>query len=119
MHLCEKKHNQQKLVIKRIYTDFNTTAWEGAKNEVGILKSLNHPNIIQYYDSFMKHGVVHIVMEYASKGTLFDFICENKPTNFSPQVKQQINTTTIIFFVHLESYEPILSNCTGFTSRAF
>lgn len=85
-YLCEKKHNNQKLVVKRINIDLNDEVLKTAKNEVAILKSLNHPNIIQYYDSFAKNGVLHIVMEYATKGTVFDYILQNKPKQFTPQV---------------------------------
>ena len=36
-----------------------------AVNEVTILKMLNHPNIIEYYESFLADKAMMIVMEYA------------------------------------------------------
>lgn len=39
-------------------------------NEILILKSLNHPNIVRYVDSFLVDDTVYIVMEFASKGDL-------------------------------------------------
>ncbi len=38
------------------------------KNEIEVLKSLSHPNIVKYYESFVANGVVSIIMEYAEQG---------------------------------------------------
>ena len=35
---------------------------------------LRHPNIIQYYNSFLHESAMMIVMEYAAGGTLHDLI---------------------------------------------
>lgn len=45
--------------------------------EYDILKSLNHPNIIKVYEQFSEPGYRGVVLEYASKGNLKDFIAEN------------------------------------------
>jgi serine/threonine protein kinase len=41
-----------------------------AITEVHVLSTLVHPNILQYEDSFLDSGALHIVMEYAAGGTL-------------------------------------------------
>ena len=41
-----------------------------ALNEVTILRSVQHRNIITYYESFLHEGRLCIVMELATKGTL-------------------------------------------------
>ena len=41
--------------------------------EVLLLRKLQHPNIIQYYTSFVENHALHIVMEYADGG---DMYCE-------------------------------------------
>lgn len=86
IHLCERKHNHQKLVVKQISTDLQGEQLRAAKNEVAILKSLQHPNIIKYYDSFTKNGIFYIVMEYACKGNLYELIYRSRPNYFAPQV---------------------------------
>eukprot|EP00291_Cryptomonas_curvata_P007313 CAMPEP_0172193952 /NCGR_PEP_ID=MMETSP1050-20130122/25279_1 /TAXON_ID=233186 /ORGANISM="Cryptomonas curvata, Strain CCAP979/52" /LENGTH=125 /DNA_ID=CAMNT_0012869643 /DNA_START=207 /DNA_END=580 /DNA_ORIENTATION=- len=47
---------------------------EGALQEVHLLASFDHPYVIRYYDSFVDDEVLHIVMEFASHGTLSDRI---------------------------------------------
>ncbi|MFN9943214.1 MAG: protein kinase [bacterium] len=32
------------------------------------MKTLNHPNIVKYYDSFVNNGRICIVMDYAENG---------------------------------------------------
>lgn len=41
-----------------------------ALNEVAILRTLNHPNIIQYVDHFQYNNSLYIVMQYANGGDL-------------------------------------------------
>lgn len=52
----------------------STFYFQVTQNEVYILASLNHPNIIQYFDSFVLENKLHIVMEYALQGNLHDYI---------------------------------------------
>ncbi|KAG5876755.1 hypothetical protein JTB14_001231 [Gonioctena quinquepunctata] len=85
VQLCERIHNKQKIVVKQIITELEGQQLEAAKNEVAILKSLNHPNIIQYYDSYILKGIFYIVMEYASQGTLQEFIEKERQKYLSPQ----------------------------------
>lgn len=86
VHLCERIHNKQKVVVKRL-RDLEGEQLEVAKNEISILKALNHPNVIMYFDSFVNKGNVSIVMEYASKGTLQELIAKERPNIFAPQVR--------------------------------
>lgn len=49
-------------------------------NEIMILKSLRHPNIVSYVDSFVVGGNMVIFMEYAEKGDLNHYVkqCKNE-----------------------------------------
>jgi calcium-dependent protein kinase len=44
------------------------------KNEVEILSSLDHPNIIKFYDSYEDTKFLHLVTEFCSGGELFDYV---------------------------------------------
>lgn len=49
-----------------------------AENEVTLLKVLNGPTIIKYYEHYTDSDTIYIVMEYASGGSLFDRISDHK-----------------------------------------
>lgn len=73
-------------MVKELCTSLAGDELKAAKNEVSILKSLDHPHVIRYYDSFMKNNTVSIVMEYATQGTVYDLIKKKRPDYFEPQV---------------------------------
>ena len=43
-------------------------------DEINIMKSLNHPNIIKYIDFFKEPDVFYLCLEYAPGGELFERI---------------------------------------------
>ncbi|CAH8856746.1 unnamed protein product [Trichobilharzia szidati] len=44
---------------------------EEARKEVSVLSKMNHPNIVQYCDSFEESGWLYIIMEYCDQGDLY------------------------------------------------
>ncbi|NXB48739.1 NUAK2 kinase, partial [Leucopsar rothschildi] len=48
------------------------------RREIEIMSSLNHPHIIAVHEVFENSGKIVIVMEYASKGDLYDYISERQ-----------------------------------------
>ncbi|KAJ8260237.1 hypothetical protein GJAV_G00178670 [Gymnothorax javanicus] len=48
------------------------------RREIEIMSSLNHPHIITIYEVFENKHKIVIVMEYASRGDLYDYICEQQ-----------------------------------------
>ena len=42
-------------------------------NEIQLMESLDHPNIIKYYDSFEHKGDLCIIMEYADSGLSINY----------------------------------------------
>eukprot|EP00761_Pharyngomonas_kirbyi_P011620 gb/GECH01011646.1/.p1 GENE.gb/GECH01011646.1/~~gb/GECH01011646.1/.p1 ORF type:complete len:629 (+),score=158.37 gb/GECH01011646.1/:1-1887(+) len=53
-----------------------------AHEEGKILSYMEHPNIIRYYDSFIEHSILHIVMELAERGSLAEKIKKQHPQLF-------------------------------------
>ncbi|KTG47078.1 hypothetical protein cypCar_00028990 [Cyprinus carpio] len=48
------------------------------RREIEIMSSLAHPHIISIHEVFENKEKIVIVMEYASKGDLYDFICDKQ-----------------------------------------
>ncbi|CAL8234398.1 unnamed protein product [Boreogadus saida] len=48
------------------------------RREIEIMSSLSHPHIITIYEVFENKDKIVIVMEYASRGDLYDYICETQ-----------------------------------------
>ena len=46
--------------------------------ELQILKSLNHPNIIRFYETYQDDNFFHIVMEFCNGGDLTSRLAEKK-----------------------------------------
>lgn len=70
--------DSKKVAIKKINIyDLNEQKIE---KEIELLKSVNHPNIIQFYESFIEDKNLYIVMEYCEKSDLNSYIndCKNK-----------------------------------------
>ena len=44
------------------------------EEELAILQKVDHPNIIKFHESYIDHKYIHIVMELAEGGELFEAI---------------------------------------------
>ena len=71
VHKAEK--DGEFYAIKEFFFDYNQITDE-CKNEVNILKSLDHPNVIRYIQDFVHDDIFYIVTEYAPNGTLQELI---------------------------------------------
>jgi|TARA_B110000285_G_C15100998_1_gene605003 serine/threonine protein kinase len=47
------------------------------EEELAILQQVDHPNIIKFHESYIDHKYIHIVMELAEGGELFDAIVQS------------------------------------------
>ena len=64
-------------IIKEInMLDLNASDRQMALNEVKVLATMDHPNIVAYHDSFEKDGILMIEMEYADGGNLAEFLAK-------------------------------------------
>lgn len=57
------------------------------KDEIKILETLDHPNIVKYYETYENWEFLYIVMEYCPGGDLFDLITKRS--------KEQLKETVV------------------------
>ena len=79
VYLAHLKNDTRKrpVVIKQLSMEvFSNNDRMSTLNETKVLSMLTHPNIIQYFESFLSTDAtsMYIVMEYAPGGTLHDLI---------------------------------------------
>ncbi|XP_038615574.1 serine/threonine-protein kinase Nek8 isoform X2 [Tachyglossus aculeatus] len=75
VHLCLRKADQKPVIIKQIPVEqMSKDERLAAQNECQVLKLLNHPNVIEYYENFLEDKALMIAMEYAPGGTLAEYI---------------------------------------------
>jgi serine/threonine protein kinase len=67
------------VAIKMISKNASPAESRHLENEQEIIKSLNHPNICKFYDTFETDTKRYIVTELAEGGTLFDLLNERGP----------------------------------------
>ncbi|XP_018603734.1 serine/threonine-protein kinase Nek8 isoform X1 [Scleropages formosus] len=75
VHLCRRRSDNALVILKEIPVEQMTRDERlAAQNECQVLKLLNHPNIIEYYENFLEDKALMIAMEYAPGGTLADYL---------------------------------------------
>eukprot|EP00899_Mesostigma_viride_P019612 jgi/Mesvir1/27652/Mv07379-RA.3 len=86
--LVRRKEDNALLVVKKLFTaDLLQKERDAAMNEVAVLKSMNHPNIIGYYESYESQDALCIVTEFCEEGTLAGYIQRAKDNKeyFTPE----------------------------------
>lgn len=79
VRLCEKKSYQKKrfalksIARNRIHADLNYL-----EQEFEILKSVDHPNIIKFYEAYVDEKYFHLVTEFCGGGELFEQIISKR-----------------------------------------
>jgi len=71
-------------------------------NEINIQSKISHPNIIKLYNYFKdkENKNIFLILEYASKGTLFDYIRYKNGLDESKSFYYFIQAVNAIYFLH-------------------
>ena len=65
------KEEQKKYVAKKVILEgLGAKEQSGCMMEAGLLKNLDHPNIVAYKESFLGQNNLTIIMEYCEVGDL-------------------------------------------------
>lgn len=75
-------HQEVKVAIKTLPKNKLGNNIEYIREEIKILSSLDHPNIIKYYETYESPKYMYLVMEYCGGGELFDRITKSKDEKF-------------------------------------
>ena len=79
VRLCMSKAGKIKRAVKLIKKDQMSPEDKlNLKNEMNILKKLDHPNILKLYEIFEDPTTFYLVTEYCKGGELFDEIIKKK-----------------------------------------
>lgn len=69
------KKDNKIYALKKI--NLNTVSKEDIQNlksEIKLHKTLNHPNIIKFYDNVQHKNMLYLLLEYAGNGNMFFYI---------------------------------------------
>jgi NIMA (never in mitosis gene a)-related kinase len=79
VYLVQRLDDGQYYAVKETdVTKLNTQERQDAANEIRLLASVKHPNIIRYYEAFLDGNWLCIIMEYAQCGDLSHYIKKGK-----------------------------------------
>jgi NIMA (never in mitosis gene a)-related kinase len=84
--LVRNKRDGEQLALKSIeLSKLPSESRDKALQEVQLLRSLDHPNIVRLKDSFQEKGILHILMEYVDGGDLAQMIKQRNSKPFSEE----------------------------------
>jgi calcium-dependent protein kinase len=78
----------------------NGVAISDIKNEIDLLKRLDHPNIVQIYECYESETSFCLVTEYCSGGELFDFIIQRTSLSETTNARILFQILSAIAYCH-------------------
>ena len=95
-------------VVKQLQVPLEELALkQGFADEVKVMGRFNHPSVIALYDSYIEGSVLHILMEFASGGTLYDRItgAAQEGTHFDEDQILRWFTQTMMALNHVHDHK--------------
>lgn len=77
VYLCVERVTGMQFAVKRFerrHGDSGRSQTDGLQQEIGVLKSVSHPNMLCLKDTFDEDDGVYLVLELAPEGELFNYI---------------------------------------------
>lgn len=104
--LVRRKVDGELLVIKKFHTPLSELSPKERNEiaqEIRLLAHLRHPNIISFKNNFIEGGTVHIVMEYATGGTLSKRILDRSGELFAEDTIWEILAQLVLALRYISS----------------
>lgn len=77
VYLCVERITGMQYAVKRFerrHGDSGRSQTDGLQQEIGVLKSVSHPNMLCLKDTYDEDDGVYLVLELAPEGELFNYI---------------------------------------------
>ncbi|KAL9101363.1 MAG: hypothetical protein Q9163_003365 [Psora crenata] len=77
VYLCVERCTGTQYAVKKFekrHGDSGKSQTDGLQQEIGVLKSVSHPNMLCLKDTFIEEDGVYLVLELAPEGELFNYI---------------------------------------------
>lgn len=85
----------ENLVAKKIYLGEKFGDYNEKKTEESILKSLNHPNIVKFYDRILTKDYLYLILEFARNGDLQNYVNKQPNQKLSEEMTLKILAQTV------------------------
>ena len=90
------------VAVKQIKIHHTRLNYDSIINEINVLKHLDHPNIVKYYNYFEEEDKIFIIMEYLDGGTLKEYLKNNEKNitedNARIIIKQLLNALSYLHY---------------------
>lgn len=97
---CLNKDKNKKFAVKSIKIESIISELKLIENELDILRQVDHPNIIKYYETYNDDVYLHIVTELCTGGELFERIAHKGKFTESEAAKIINKILSAISFLH-------------------
>uniref|UniRef100_A0A914VUE4 Protein kinase domain-containing protein n=1 Tax=Plectus sambesii TaxID=2011161 RepID=A0A914VUE4_9BILA len=110
VHKCHDTKHKRFFVSKEINTR-NFMHKDVAKNEIDILKDLNHPHIVSYHGAAINQDLIVIFLEYMSGSSLLQNLKQRGPLTEESVVKCSIQVAQGLEYIHSKDIVHIDIKC--------
>ena len=110
LYLVKHKQTQAEYAIKAIDKRNKTNQEEklNFRREVEIMYKTHHPNVVRLYGHFEDNNYCYFIMEYISKGNLYNFLPTDKKKRLNIKVSASIIKDVISAVYYLHNMKPAI-----------